>query len=207
MSTKPKLFLSLLFVAMFVSACGENYTIEEKAYINSVEQHREKKNESMKNDPYSPFNSRTKVEFHELNYYDVDPNFVFKSRLFEYPEKDTITIFGTKGEARETVKYGFLTFNFQNKNYKMNVYESESNNGQKYYSLWFTDKTTNEETYGVGRYLDFELNNNPDYEYTIDFNLAFNPYCAYSKDYSCAIPSKEDYIDLAITAGEKKFHD
>ena len=45
MSTKPKLFLSLLLVAMFLSGCGENYTIEEKAYINSVEQHREKKNE------------------------------------------------------------------------------------------------------------------------------------------------------------------
>ncbi|MGE5401501.1 MAG: DUF1684 domain-containing protein, partial [Ignavibacteriales bacterium] len=66
--------------------------------------------------------------------------------------------------------------------------------------------TTNDETYGVGRYLDFEKNENPDYVYTIDFNLAYNPYCAYSPNYSCAIPTKDDYVDLAIRAGEKKFH-
>ncbi len=201
-----KNFIIIFASILFLFSCGKDYSIEDKAYINSVEQHRKEKNSTMKNSQSSPFNSRTKVKFHELNYFDVDPAFVFKSRLFEFPEKDTITIFGTKGEPRETVKFGFLTFNFQNKNYKMNVYESGSGN-QKYYSLWFTDKTTNEETYGVGRYIDFELNRNPDFEYTIDFNLAFNPYCAYSPDYSCAIPSKEDYIDLAITAGEQKFHE
>src|SRR3972149_1491942 len=60
--------------------------------------------------------------------------------------------------------------------------------------------------FGVGRYLDFELNADKDFLYTIDFNLAYNPYCAYSADYTCAIPTKEDYVDLKIEAGEKKYH-
>lgn len=204
---KLKFIFALLAIILFISACGKDYSIEQRAYINRVEQHRAEKNKMMKNNPSSPFNSRTKVEFHDLKYFDVDPDFVFKSRLFEYPQKDTITIFGTKGEARVAVRYGFLTFKYQNKSYKLNVYENDGGNGSKYYSVWFTDKTTNEDTYGVGRYLDFELSSDPDHVYTIDFNLAFNPYCAYSPDYSCAIPSKEDYIDMAVNAGEKKFHD
>jgi len=50
------------------------------------------------------------------------------------------------------------------------------------------------------------LNPDKNFVYTIDFNLAYNPYCAYSPDYSCAVPSKEDHISLAIEAGEKSFH-
>ncbi len=71
---------------------------------------------------------------------------------------------------------------------------------------WFTDKTTGNETYPVGRYLDFELNNDPEFIYKLDFNRAYNPYCAYSDLYTCAIPTKEDYLDFEIKAGEKTFH-
>ena len=130
----------------------------------------------------------------------------FKSKLNEYPQKDTITVYGTKGEARKAVKFGYVIFNFKNKQYRLNIYKGTSSDGEEYYSIWFTDKTTGGETYGVGRYIDFDINPDSNYVYTIDFNLAYNPYCAYSSKYSCAIPTKEDYIDLAVTAGEKKFH-
>ncbi|GAB4136155.1 MAG: DUF1684 domain-containing protein [Ignavibacteriales bacterium] len=160
----------------------------------------------MKNNPESPFNFKSKVEFHDLNYFDINFELRFKSKLFPYKQKDTVTIFGTKGEPRKTVRFGFVMFNYKNKDYKLNVYESEYS-GEKYYSIWFTDRTTNKESYGVGRYLDFELNPDSNYVHDIDFNLAYNPYCAYSKEYSCAIPTKEDYIDIEINAGEKKFHE
>ena len=79
--------------------------------------------------------------------------------------------------------------------------------GSYHYSLWFTDLTTGKETYEVGRYLDFLKDEDPDYVYTLDFNLTYNPYCAYSPAYSCPIPRKEDHLDLAVTAGEKKWHE
>lgn len=191
--------------AFLIFSCGKNYTTEEKEYIAKIEQQRIEDNEWYKNDPNSPFNKKGKVEFHDLKYYDVDPSFVFKSKLYEYEQKDTVTIYGTKGEPRETVRFGYVQINKDGKDYKIHVYESGEE--QKYYSIWFTDKTTNETTYGVGRYLNFERQNDPEHIYTIDFNLAYNPYCAYTSNYSCAIPTKEDYIDLAIEAGEKKFHD
>jgi uncharacterized protein (DUF1684 family) len=75
-------------------------------------------------------------------------------------------------------------------------------------SVWFTDETTGKETYRVGRYVEVgEENPDPQFVYTIDLNKAYNPYCAYSDLYSCAIPRKEDHIPIAIRAGEKNYHD
>ena len=204
--TVRKYFLFLVLVIMLAS-CGKNYTTEQETYIKNIEDFRAKKNDEMKNDPSSPFNFKGKVEFHNLNYFDVDPDFVFKSKLSEYEKKDTVTIFGTKGEPRKAVRIGYVQFNHEGKNYKISVYEGTTKTGQTYHSIWFTDLTTNKESYGVGRYLDFELVSDPNYLYEVDFNLAYNPYCAYSSNYSCAIPTKEDFIPVEINAGEKKFHD
>jgi hypothetical protein len=196
----------ILVIILFLASCGENYSPEKKEYIASIEKHRQEKDDFMKNDPNSPFNFKGKVEFHPLNYFEVDPDYVFESKLFEYPTKDTISIFGTKGEERKVIRYGYIKFEYKKNPYKLNVYEGSAKSGEKYHSIWFTDITTNDESYGVGRYLDFELNPEADFIYTIDFNLAYNPYCAYSPDYTCAIPTKEDFIDLKIEAGEKNFH-
>ena len=195
----------LVILSLFIS-CGENYTSEQREYIASIEKQRREKDEFMKNDPNSPFNFKGKVKFQPLKYFDVNPNFVFKSKLFEYPTKDTITIFGTKGEERKVIRFGFIKFEYDKKTYRLNIYQGNSKSGNEYFMIWFTDLTTGSETYGVGRYLDFELNEDKDFIYTIDFNLAYNPYCAYNPDYTCAIPSKEDYLDLRVEAGEKNFH-
>ncbi len=207
MNSNKKHFWALFLLAILMVGCGRNYTPEQEAYVQTIEDFRNNKNDEMKNDSHSPFNAKGKVDFHDLNYFDVDPDYVFKSKLTKFDLQDTVTIFGTKGEARKSVRLGFLTFNHKGKELKINVYEGTSQNGYKYHSIWFTDLTTNKESYGVGRYIDFELVSDPNYIYKVDFNLAYNPYCAYSPNYSCAIPTKEDFIPVEIKAGEKKFHD
>ena len=164
------------------------------------------KDEWMKTDPSSPFNQDSTAHYAPLKYFDVNPDFKFQSKLYEYEQKDTIIILGTKGEERQVEKFGYVLWNEGGKQHTINVYHAINRNGIEYYSIWFTDRTTGKETYGVGRYLDFELNPDKDFLYTIDFNLAYSPYCAYSSKFSCAVPSKEDYIDAAIEAGEKSFH-
>ncbi|MGE5432034.1 MAG: DUF1684 domain-containing protein [Syntrophomonadaceae bacterium] len=185
---------------------SRHYTPEEKQYIAEIEKMRQQKDLEMQNDASSPFNAKGKIHFEKLKYFDADPSYVFKSRLYEYENKDTVTIFGTKGEPRKALRFGYIKFDFDGMKIKMNVYKGFTRTGQEYYSIWFTDRTTNRESYGVGRYLDFEKMDNPDYIYTVDFNQAYNPYCAYSPNYSCAIPTKDDYVDIEIKAGEKKFH-
>lgn len=200
---------SLIAVVLLLSifGCGKKYSPEQEKYIATVEQDRLDKDDYLKNDPNSPFNYKGGVEFHPLKYFDVDPAWVFESKLIQYDTKDTVSVFGTKGEERKAVRFAYVTINYEGKDYNINVYQGATRSGEVYYSIWFTDRTTNKESYGVGRYLDFELVDDPNYEYTIDFNQAYSPYCSYSPNYSCAIPTKEDYIDIAITAGEKKFHD
>lgn len=200
------LFLTSIFILLTFFACN-NYTPEQKEYIKTIEDKRELTDEWMETDPNSPFNYKAKIPFNGLNYFDVDPSFVFKSKITEYDEKVDIPIFGTKGEERAALRFGYLSFNKDGKEFKLNLYANMGQDSSIYYSIWFTDKTTAKESYGVGRYLSFELDPNKDHIYTIDFNLAFNPYCAYSSDYSCAIPTRDDYLNLAITAGEKIYHD
>ncbi len=199
-------YSGIMFLSILFFSCGKKLSPAEEQYIKQVQQYRQEKNDYMKDNPASPFNQDSLVKFQPLNYYPVDPDFVFKSKLYEYPQKDTVIVFGTKGEERKVIKYGYVTFNYEKKPYRVNVYKATSSDGEEYYSIWFTDKTTGGDTYGVGRYIDFDINPDSNYVYTIDFNLAYNPYCAYSSKYSCAIPTKDDYIDLAVTGGEKKFH-
>lgn len=206
--TRVTIALLVVLIAIFVVIQRRSYTPEEEKYIKQIEAQRLEKDTYMKDNPDSPFNKKGKVEFHPLNYFPVDPKFVFQSKLIEFEQKDSIYTQGTKGDPRKGVKWGYVTINYDKKEYKINVYQVKSvSTGETYFALWFTDKTTNDETYGVGRYLDFEKMEDPNHIYQIDFNLAYNPYCAYSGNYSCTVPLKEDFINLAIKAGEKKFHD
>ncbi len=200
------LILFIFTFGLLLNSCEKKYTEQQLFYINGVNKLRQEKNDYMKSDPDSPFQRDKNVSFHPLNYYDVNPDYVFYSKLYLYDKRDTVTVFGTKGEARQIVRFAYVKFNIDNKNIKLNVYQGKSGNSINYYTIWFTDKTSGDETYGVGRYLDFDLSRDPNYIYTIDFNMAYNPYCAYTPTYSCAIPRKEDHLDVAIEAGEKKFH-
>ena len=161
----------------------------------------------MRDDASSPFNlAKHPVEFSPLRYFEPDASWVFTSKLTVLAEPEPITIFDTKGREREGDLYGSLEFSRAGKTHLVRVYRMAISDGY-YYGIWFTDQTTGDSTYEVGRYLNFELSANPDHVYTLDFNEAYNPYCAYSPAFGCAIPRDEDFLDLAITVGEKRWHD
>ncbi len=178
----------------------------DENYLTELLNERTFKDSSLRHGPHSPFNRDPKAEYAKLKYYEPVSQFIFTSKLFEYDNKDTVDVFGTRGEIRRVVKLGYVVLKYRNDEHKVNVYKAFGRDGTPYYSIWFTDKTTGKETYGVGRYLDFEKEDDPDHIYTIDFNRAYNPYCAYSAEFTCPIPREEDYIDFEINAGEKNFH-
>ena len=203
-----KRYLKFLVLILLIFSCNKN---EESAklddqYLAQIKKERADKDYEMQNDPNSPFNIDSTAKFEPLKYFEPTGEFIFKSKLFRNENPDTIKVYGTKGEERKAVVFGYVVLDYKGKKYKLNVYKSFGKNGQEFFSIWFTDKTTGNETYHVGRYLDFELNSNPDFVYTIDFNKAYNPYCSYSSRYTCAVPTKDDYLDFEIRAGEKNFH-
>jgi len=209
LSKASYVLIVILFLTLLITeACKEKSfdDPEMKTYVENLLKERKEKDYSLQFDINSPFNRDTTIKFKPLNYYRPDPDFIFKSKLIQYDVQDTVSILGTKGETRPAILLGFLELKKDDKVHKVNVYKSFSRTGEPYYSIWFTDKTTGDGTYGVGRYLDFELNENSDFVYTIDFNRAYNPYCAYSSLFTCPIPRAEDYIDMEIEAGEKNFH-
>jgi len=199
-----KKLILLLGIILLAFACNEK-KVEDSEYVKSIKAHRAEKDSTMLVSETSPFNAKGEIKFSPLIYYPIDSNFVYESKLTKYEAPEAITIYGTQGEKRNAVRFGYLDIKADT-TFKLNVYQIQISDSAYYYAVWFTDKTTASETYGVGRYLDFEYEDNPDKVYTIDFNLAYNPWCAYNIAYSCAVPTKEDHLPIAITAGEKKFH-
>ncbi len=203
-----KKYLLFLLIGLLQFSCGNNETVIklDEQFVSQLQQKRENKDWELQYDTYSPFKVDSTAKFEPLKYYDATGEFVFKSKLYKNNLQDTISIFGTRGEERKAIVEGYVLLSYKGEDHKLNIYKSFGPQGQSYYSIWFTDQTTGKETYPVGRYLDFELNNDPEFIYEIDFNRAYNPYCAYSDLFTCPIPTKDDYLDFEITAGEKNFH-
>lgn len=205
--------LILLFIgSLIVISCSKKEIDPE--YLREIKAFREVKDSIFRYDLDSPFNRDKSIKFTGLKYFEVNPDFVFKSKLYRYALPETVIVLGTRGEERTQIKYGYFQFTYKGKTYKINVYkypETSIKEGKEYLrnylAVWFRDLTTGDETYEVGRYLDVDdESSDPEHLYTLDFNKAYNPYCAYTPIYSCAIPRDEDFINLRIEAGEKKYH-
>ena len=206
---KETIIINLLFVVMMISniSCSEKYSesVTEDEYKIALMTERAEKDFNLKNDPHSPFNRDPEAKYAKLKYFDPDTNFIFKSKLYRFETIDTITIMGTRGEQKKAVKEGYVNIKYHDQDHKLNVYKSYEQQGQSYYSIWFTDETSGEETYHIGRYLDFNFIPDEDFVYTVDFNYSYNPYCAYSELFTCPIPTEEDHLNFKVLAGEKNF--
>ncbi len=113
------------------------------------------------------------------------------------------------GKLKTYVQYGSLTFTIDGKEQKLAVYQSlfliKMEAYKDYLFLPFKDLTSNESTYGGGRYIDLKLADMEADPILLDFNKCYNPWCAYSDGFNCPIPPRENYLEVAIEAGEKIF--
>ncbi len=121
----------------------------------------------------------------------------------------TIKTSGKKIPEKYFTRYGRLTFTIHDTIQYLTIYQSKDlmKNPQykDYLFVPFTDATTGDETYGSGRYIDITIPEIKGSLFFLDFNKAYNPYCAYSEGYNCPVPPKENYLTVAIKAGEKNF--
>lgn len=117
-------------------------------------------------------------------------------------EKETIEIVTSTGDSQPYVRWGTISFQVEGETATLTVYRDE-NDGE--FFLPFTDLTSRQSSYGEGRYVDLEPLHHG--RFRLDFNYAYNPYCAYNANWSCPVPPVEDRLDVAIEAGEKSFPD
>ena len=109
----------------------------------------------------------------------------------------------SKGTEQAYMKHGTFTFQLQGMTLRLAVYKSAEDPFARSLFIPFSDETSGAETYNAGRYLDLEEQGGDDYQ--LDFNLAYNPYCAYNDQYTCPIPPRENKLPVKILAGEKNY--
>lgn len=196
--------LLVIAAALFLPNCNR-YTPEQEALAAEILRQRAEKDRDFKNDPNSPLLAEDREAFQGLNYYPVDLSLRFEGPIVKYDSLLPDTIIGTKGDRRPALRYGYFPFTYQGRQYRLQIYKILRDNPEyaKYLFLGFTDRTGGGETYGGGRYID--LTENAENHYVVDFNLAYNPFCAYNPRYSCAIPAAENRLPFAVNAGEKIF--
>ena len=195
--------LKYLFVFLVLTTISN---AQESDYFKEIEAFQEELNESYKNPEDSPLSKKDIKRFKAHNFFEINKDFrvVADFKLIEQP----IFIMMKTSTTRlsEYKEYAIVSFALNGKDQELIVYQSTKPPSEPkyidYLFLPFTDLTNSEETYDVGRYLDLKI---PDGDtIVLDFNKAYNPYCAYSKNYSCPIPPEENNLLVKVNAGIKK---
>jgi hypothetical protein len=176
-------------------------------YARSLELMRREKDHAFREDPGSPLPAEFRDRFRGLAYFPPDPSYRVRVRLVRYPDGPRVTLATSKGIPREMIRYGYFEVPIGATTVRLDAFKSVPQPGHRHESeslfVPFRDATSGKESYGAARYLD--VDETADGEYVLDFNLAYNPYCAYSDDYVCPFPPRENWLAVPIPAGEKAF--
>jgi uncharacterized protein len=172
---------------------------DREEHIRTVEEERRQKDGFMAHHPESPFVDGGVAGFTGLRYFPVDPRYRVPAVL-ERNERATEAFLRTNRDGELECRYvGDLVFELDGEPLRLRVYFAGERVGLRVF-VPFRDATCGEESYGPGRYLTLELTE--DDHYQLDFNLAFNPYCAYTDGFECGFPPSENDLPIRIPAGE-----
>jgi uncharacterized protein len=203
---KPRHIILLLIV--MVALVSVFYAIEgskdQTAYINEIKKEREEKDRFMRTSSESPFADNPE-RFEGLKYYPPNPKYKVVATLTPVQNKKMIMLTTNDGKEQRYLEYAYAEFDldgFHNKLLILEMMDMGPFRGKLF--LAFGDRTSAEETYGAGRYLDVAKVTGSN-TLTLDFNKAYNPYCAYAEKYSCPLPPPENLLNIPILAGEKNY--
>ena len=166
--------------------------------MTQLENFRAQKDEFFASHPESPLTPEQKRDFQGLNYFPENPDLRFEVAVEEFAEQDEIQMQVTTGGVQDYVRFGRFKFQVDGDEAELTIYASHHG-----LFLPFADSLAGEETYGAGRYLEpRHLENGT---FLVDFNLAYNPYCAYNEAWTCPITPFENRLKVPVRAGEKIF--
>jgi len=155
----------------------------------------------------SPLKDIDRKKFNGLEFFKFDSTYVVMATFERTSDEIPFEMKTTTDRLPVYVKYGIVSFNLKGNEYHLNVYQNQDlikkEGFENYLFLPFLDNTNGAESYGGGRYIDLKFPDGD--ELTIDFNKAYNPYCAYNEKYSCPIVPIENYLSLKVEAGVKVF--
>ena len=178
---------------------------DNQKYGKAINNERAEKDEFMKNSIASPF-GEAKSSFDSLKYFSPNLKYKVVADLQPVENKKVVILTTSSGEENKYLEYAWVEFELDGAKCRLLILEimaSGPTRGTLF--LAFADETSAKETYGAGRYLDIKKVPGAS-TITLDFNKAYNPYCAYVDNFSCPFPPKENILKVRIAAGEKIFH-
>ncbi|WP_313513752.1 peptide deformylase [Sphingobacterium sp.] len=191
----------IYFISFFAPVILMAQSLEQE-----IQSYRDKQIQEMVKDEFGPLR-KDQVEF--VSFYPAKQDYVVTASVEQLFNEPTFRMPTYDGTSNEYKRYGFLNFELNGKKYKLTAYQSvalfQNATYKNHLFVPFMDNTTGETTYEGGRYLDLSISDIKDGKIKIDFNRAYNPYCAYSNGYRCPQPPKDNILNAVIEAGEKKY--
>ena len=200
--------IGFLFVLTGTPLLGESeYQEDIRIEKEKVMRWRRERDQFFKTHQRSPLTPADKKKFKALEYFPFNSAYYFLGPIERYilhinDPKYYATFLTNKGVNKRYIRYGKFHFNVDGKDYIIEVYKSILSDNL---FIPFKDLTNGKETYEAGRYIDAEILTG--YRMVLDFNMAYHPSCAYNNKFTCAIPPKENYLNVEIKAGEKHFNE
>lgn len=168
--------------------------------MSELERFRAAKDDAFRAGDQTPLTLEQQRSFTGLKYYPDNPSLRLELPLERSARPQQVVLATSTGDERDYLQVGQVRFDVNGQEAVLQVYEDDYG-----FFLPFSDATAPGETYGAGRYLEpHELRSDVLY---VDFNLAYNPYCAYNERWSCPLPPAANRLKVRIEAGEKKFHE
>ena len=192
---------------ILISICLISLQLSAQKNVKDSQKFQQKLNKEFANKEESPLTEEGFKTFKSLDFFPIDTTYIVVAKLKFIKNSKSFGMKTTTDRLPVYKLYAIATFKIKGVEYNLEIYQNQklilTTDFEDYLFLPFTDKTNGESTYGGGRYLDLKI---PDGDTTIiDFNKAFNPYCAYNHKYSCPIPPKANQLNVEINAGVKAY--
>ncbi len=195
-----------LFTVLFAVTFAASGFAQD-TYSSKIKTHQLELNKEFKSKEDSPLTKKDRRKFKALDFYPIDSTYRIKAKFVRTASQKPFRMETTTDRRPVYEKYGEAHFTFNGQDHVLEIYQSHRLREMAKYKdhlfLPFRDRSCGNGSYGGGRYLDLNI---PDGEEIIlDFNLAYNPYCAYNSKFSCPIVPKINSLKFEVKAGVKAF--
>lgn len=195
------------FLFVLLSSVLTTVSVAQTPFAEQLARHRETYKKDLMASAGGPIKVEADLDY--VQFYAPDSTYRITATAERVPNAEPFEMPTYNGQTRSHVAYALLSFVLNGKKQQLTLYRNlnviRMPEYRDYLFLPFKDATSGKETYGGGRYIDMRTGDIKDGRVTIDFNKAYNPYCAFQEGYPCPIPPKNNTLSVAVEAGEKAY--
>lgn len=177
----------------------------EEEFISEIKEFQEKLNHHYSDKETSPLKKKERRKFKGYRFFEIDLGYRVIAKVVIIENPDTIVMPTSAGTEKKYLRYARLEFKIDDKECQLIAYQRAKEGHKNYLFIPFRDGTTGKDSYGGGRYIDLDMPIGD--EVVLNFNLAYNPYCAYTSGWFCPLPPQENTLKVEIKAGLKVPHE